>query len=1335
MANSFANWSFKHRLPLQSAPDISYHSGTSSFGMSGVNAHAILSDTSDKVSMTLGNKKLTWNSNLQSTDLVLHMLHPLLKTASKKRDIAVLQSNLMHSKLSFLWDHCVNGTAIFPGAGFLESSHAASKELLAISSAPIAIVESSIVAPLSLSSSKESSLMLSFEIHLSSGSIEAKSVQSSFASVSIHLKSSVAFLDATKQLGQEEGCSDLSLEIMRASCPIPRSVARVYEGLAAAGLQYGPSFRLMKNIHCGYERAFSCIDVPREFQYDTSGFLMHPSSLDTCLQMGALVEVADNSKTEEAYVPASIAAFFLAEPVWSGVGMLGYSCPSNAKYRKSPNATYRDHIAKTGYGNCLAHVEALEAKPLPSEHHKKINVNEEKEEAMYQIEVKVTAPETMQTANKLKGTSLFEISNRQKVSSMLLALQASMGENTLDVELSSRIESWHTSNSVHSWQQNSLSSGMWGMLRSLAAEAPSVSYGGYKISGLNPKTQPMDKLRFSNHEGSKQSDLYGVTIDGGVQSLTTLKRCTLREAPDAFHLLPEPRGAFNNLKPRSVSSGEQLSDNIELSVKAVGINFRDVLNVLGMYPGDPGAPGGDCSGIITQTSSELEDTYKVGTAVFGLAAGSLGTQVRASSKTMVPLPAGLSFEQAASMPTVFITVDTALRQAASMKPGETVLLHAAAGGVGLAGIQLAQSLGIRVVATAGSPFKRSLVRSLGIDSVLGSRDSTFAAEISLIGGVDVVLNSLTSTGMVAATLSCLRLGGRFIEISKRDIWSGKRSTQERPDVAYSLLAVDFMDEMTLNAALKRVAIGSSQGFLRPLPFISHSLANVVSALRQMSQARHIGKIIVRSPSLSSSCNGAQNHSIVITGGMGVLGIQMVEWLARQQAFNVFLLGRTGRPSSSSKLDINQEYNPLQAMKVNMILCDASFKGDLATILVSEMGAVPLLGVLHAGGVLSDGVISTQTNSKLNLVMGAKVDAAVNLQKNAYLQPLCFNVLFSSVAALLGSPGQINYSAANAILDSISTYSQSMGSSIVSIQWGAWAGAGMASNDRSTSSRVERTGMALLPPKQGLSIFEAALILVRPATLPSILSANRFVWSNLLKRFRNDVPFFFEEFKQEDIKSLTTLRPAKKKTQNTSTEDRQAAVQSQVSDAVTSILGSEISPTEPLMAAGLDSLGAVELKNALEGRLGLELPGTLIFDYPTINALSGFLKDKIIPEEIEIEEFNTSPLMVGIEQASTNPVAVLGISSRSGPEDTILQLAPQDAISRIPLKRWDLDDMMQKIAVPPQFGGFLSDIDLFDISMFGLSQSEAELMDAQQRILLQLSFEVSNPRDEIVLENV
>jgi NADPH:quinone reductase-like Zn-dependent oxidoreductase len=304
----------------------------------------------------------------------------------------------------------------------------------------------------------------------------------------------------------------------------------------------------------------------------------------------------------------------------------------------------------------------------------------------------------------------------------------------------------------------------------------------------------------------------------------------LHRSPDPFKHSFLPKASLSFSFMHHALQMQPAPGEVLLSVKAVGINFRDVLNVLGMYPGDPGAPGSDAAGVVMaagmktrqphsyigcwlcmnvackndpvanrslcHTDSTLPETKGIllhpqssccplcsptagadvahlspGDDVFGLAHGCLGTVVKGPAEMLVPMPPHLSYEEASTAPTVFVTVNVTLQEAAGVRQGDRVLVHAAAGGVGLAALQVLRVLGAVPVATAGSPSKRSLLRSLRVQAVVGSRDTQFVGPLACLGGVDVVLNSLTSPGMVGGSLSVLRRGGRFVEIGKRDIWT------------------------------------------------------------------------------------------------------------------------------------------------------------------------------------------------------------------------------------------------------------------------------------------------------------------------------------------------------------------------------------------------------------------------------------------------------------------------------------------------------------------------------------------------------------------------------------
>jgi acyl carrier protein len=419
-------------------------------------------------------------------------------------------------------------------------------------------------------------------------------------------------------------------------------------------------------------------------------------------------------------------------------------------------------------------------------------------------------------------------------------------------------------------------------------------------------------------------------------------------------------------------------------------------------------------------------------------------------------------------------------------------------------------------------------------------------------------------------------------------------------------------------------------------------------------------------------------AVLITGGMGTLGSQVAAWLAQQQLRQLHLLGRSGRllagSASGEGLALLEPASATFAAAMTMAMCDAASAGGVAGLAATTGGSRPVLGLMHAGGVLADGVLGSQTMGSLRTVFAPKVQAAVYLDSACSRQPSAFQLLFSSVAALLGSPGQANYSAANAALDAAAQCAQQAGSTTISVQWGAWAGAGMAAGDASTASRVERTGMALLLPQQGLAALQGLLgpSQGQPASpVPPLLAANAFIWEKFNRRFGSAavVPPFFAEFASGAALEQAVVGAASGGTTGArrpgggalglSAADRKAAVFAQVQDAVRGILGSEIGGDESLMAAGLDSLGAVELKNSLEGRLGLQLPGTLVFDYPSVAAIAGFIETQL-PEQDESEdeqayaadgsdELPPSPLALRAAVAALPEgaaVALLGMSSRT-----------------------------------------------------------------------------------------
>jgi hypothetical protein len=507
---------------------------------------------------------------------------------------------------------------------------------------------------------------------------------------------------------------------------------------------------------------------------------------------------------------------------------------------------------------------------------------------------------------------------------------------------------------------------------------------------------------------------------------------------------------------------------------------------------------------------------------------------------------------------VFITAQMAMGAVTGLRPGERVLVHAAAGGVGLAALQVVSSVCAIAIATAGSPSKRSLLRSQGVYAVVGSRDSVFVGPVSCLGGVDVVLNSLTSPGMVGGSLAVLKQGGRFVEIGKRDIWAPAAVAAERPDVCFSLLAVDFLPGQVVQSALQRVAAGVAAGRLAPLPTVGYSLAAAASALRQMSQARHVGKVVV-----SSSLSSAPSHAlgrVLVTGGLGALGSLVAGWLSGHGVQQLHLLGRAGKLQDGAAVHHLLSSNGSNS-QVIISQCDAGSSEDLAAAVSSSRQLLPVNLIIHAGGVLADATLQQQQLRGVRQVVGAKLSPVAGLLRACEHHPVRSVVLFSSIASLLGSPGQSNYAAANAGLDAAARAGQVCGLPAVSVQWGAWSGGGMASGDAQTAARVERMGMSLISPAAGLAALEGVLA-VTGAVLSGIpvVAAVPFRWPRMLQRLGQPVPEFFAEFAPSAATDAGAAERSNKHRKQRAAQQVSAQPQQvleKVQNSITAILGHEV----------------------------------------------------------------------------------------------------------------------------------------------------------------------------------
>ena len=685
---------------------------------------------------------------------------------------------------------------------------------------------------------------------------------------------------------------------------------------------------------------------------------------------------------------------------------------------------------------------------------------------------------------------------------------------------------------------------------------------------------------------------------------------------DSFRLDISRPGNLDNLLLRGAPRPEPQPGEVQIHVNAAGLNFRDVMNAAGVYPGGPIPFGAECSGIISAVGSGVAD-LKIGDEVIAVANASFSAYTTADARAVVPKPSAFSFGQAATIPIAFLTAYYSLQHLAKLSRGERVLIHAAAGGVGLAAVQLAQRSGAEIFATAGSSEKRAYLKSMRVPHVLDSRSLTFADEIMKTTGghgVDVVLNSLPGE-YITRSLSILAAYGRFVEIGKTDIYQNKplglfpfrnnlsyfaldleRVCRERPDLLRSLL-------LELMAMFR-------QGSLKPLPHNIFPVEDAANAFRYMARRKNIGKVVL-SFTFAESKNRSERSSApradatyLITGGHGDLGLAVARWLVEKGARHLALLSRNG-PTSEGR-EIVAELSAKGAA-VTTIQADISNESDLARALSEIRNTMPpLRGVIHAAGVLDDRLLLNLDAESFRRVLAPKVLGAWNLHTLTMGSPLDFFVLFSSVASVLGSPGQANYAAANAFLDGLAHDRRSQGLPCLSINWGPWAEVGMAARASSARGPASRV-MHPLAPAQAL----AALDRLFEKNGPAQAVAMSVDWTQLARSLNGQqLPALISDLVREKARPAVE-NAARESGPRLSMQEllaapppgRQALLLAHVQKSLAQVMAldaPELDPEESMSNLGLDSLMALELQHSLEESFGTKLPIELLMGMPSLN---------------------------------------------------------------------------------------------------------------------------------------
>ncbi len=762
---------------------------------------------------------------------------------------------------------------------------------------------------------------------------------------------------------------------------------------------------------------------------------------------------------------------------------------------------------------------------------------------------------------------------------------------------------------------------LWGLGRVIANEYPDVAC---KLVDLHPDHDAADVDKLLLAELRDPDDEDEILLSKGTRHVNRVRRVSLEGQaeklqaktesggePVPFQLDFRAQGSFDNLYLRAFPVPKPGEGEVLIEVKATGLNFHDIMTAMGLLPdealevGFAGATlGMECAGEITAVGPRVQD-FRTGERVIAFAPSCFSSHVVAPTSTVAPMPADLSFAEAATIPTVFFTAFYALDTLAQLQAGERVLIHGAAGGVGLAAIQIAKLRGAEVFATAGTDEKRDFVRMMGADHVLNSRSLAFADEIMKLTdgeGVDAVLNSLAGEA-IYKSLILLKPFGRFLELGKRDFYANSKLGLRpfRNNISYFAIDADqFMVERPeLASRIFREVLGLfDEGVLYPLVHRTFPISRVADAFRHMQQSKHIGKIVVAMDQGNVDVASRERRKLsleedgtyLVTGGLTGFGLASAKWLVEKGARNLVLIGRRGASTAEARAGIAEM--EATGAKVVVAKADVSKAADLGRVLKDAGEKLPpLKGILHAAMVLDDVALMNARPEQFRRVFEPKILGAWNLHRLTQHMPLDFFVLYSSGTTIVGNPGQGNYVAACHYLEALAWYRRSRSLPALAVSWGAIDDVGyLARKKELKETLLRRSGFRAITAREALDRLEQLIlsgaIHVAPSDFswPTTLKALPAGGSPKFAYMRGEAGDEADDAGQPDaFKDLLLALPE---------EERLEVATQLIAEQLAKVLRMPVAKLDvdrSILDMGVDSLMAVELQLTMEKQFGVDLP--------------------------------------------------------------------------------------------------------------------------------------------------
>lgn len=758
----------------------------------------------------------------------------------------------------------------------------------------------------------------------------------------------------------------------------------------------------------------------------------------------------------------------------------------------------------------------------------------------------------------------------------------------------------------------------WAAARCLANEHPALTVRRIAFEAEPECAAGIRRLALELREPTADDEILLTSVGrfvARVQALDTTRTTATTSAP--YRLEVRDPGPSRRLAWVATALPDPGPDDVLIEVRAVGLNYRDVLESRGVIAptalrvsaGRQGT-GLECAGVVRAVGSQVTDLAP-GDRVCALAPQAMASHVAVVREQVGRIPHGMDFGAAATLPLVLLTVHQGLGHIGRMVAGETLLVHAAAGGVGLAALRFARPRGVEVIATAGTPAKRDLLRLLGVNHILDSRRLDFAEQIRKCTegrGVDIVLNSLAGEALTRS-VDLLALGGRFIELGQRDIETDSRLAMGLFDNNRSFCAVEIGQLLPEGAVPRRVLADMfadiRNGTSDPLPYQSYPVSRVDDAFRALQHSRHFGKVVVRfdePPRVEQPRTQVTldpDGAYLVTGGLSGLGAATARHLAARGARDLVLVGRRGRdtPGAASLL----EDLAAQGVRTTVHAADLCKAQDVEEVVQAvESSGRSLRGVVHAAMVLDDAPLAELSEEQIRAALEPKVLGALHLDA-ACRKPLDFFVCYSSATAALGNRGQANYAAGNLFMEALTKARRAEARHGLALALGAIGDTGYVAREGMTTV-LKRGGLGSMSAAEACAALDECLAADVPVAV-----VGRFDWARACSYLpATNVPRFEGLIPSSGGQRVDDPEQLRRRLAGASAEEALDLVADVLCRAVAEVLQTDpgrVDRQRPLDQLGMDSLMAAELVGVVARNLGCEIPAIELINSGGVDRLA------------------------------------------------------------------------------------------------------------------------------------